>query len=172
MEEQANYLVTTFQLLLANVHSNPSSANMEHPCVACLLEAKALGIQCDSCNRCCHPRCAHKETGVWAPKVVVVTHGCPLGAVCCPYQAACSSCRSTTMNERGDSVVNCGNHPNSLRQGGGVMFLTRSNIPAIQRHDLDSNCELLWVELILPAMKILGVLYCPPSSPSSQFSLL
>ena len=26
------------------------------------------------------------------------------------------------------------------RQGGGVMLLTRSNIPAIQRHDLDSNC--------------------------------
>lgn len=103
--------------------------------------------------------------------MVVVAHGCPLGAVCCPYQAACSSCRSVTMNERGDSVVNCGNHPNSLRQRGGVMFLTRSNIPAIRRHDLDSNCELFWVELILPAMKILGVLYCPPSSPSSQFSL-
>ena len=99
-----------------------------------------------------------------------MTHGCPLGAVCCPYQAACSSCRSVTMNERGDSVVNCGNHPNSLRQRGGVMLLTRSNIPAIRRHDLDSNCELFWVELILPAMKILGVLYCPPSSPSSHFS--
>ena len=26
------------------------------------------------------------------------------------------------------------------RQRGGVMLLTRSNIPAIQRHDLDSNC--------------------------------
>ena len=32
---------------------------MEHPCVACSSEVRVLGIQCDLCNRWCHPGCAH-----------------------------------------------------------------------------------------------------------------
>ena len=59
------------------------------------------------------------------------------------------------------------------RQGGGVMLLTKNTISAIRRHEFDSNCELLWVELMLSAKKILiGVFYCPPSSSSDYLSQL
>ena len=53
--------------------------------------------------------------------MVVMTHGCALGACCLPSLSSrslfeLSLCRSTTMNEIRDSVVNCAeNHPNSLR---------------------------------------------------------
>ena len=47
------------------------------------------------------------------------------------------------------------------------------NTYKIFRRDLDSNCELLWVELVLPAIKILvGVFYHPPSSPREYLSQL
>ena len=59
------------------------------------------------------------------------------------------------------------------RQGGGAMLLTKNTISAIRRHEFDSNCELLWVELMLSAKKILiGVFYCPPSSSSDYLSQL
>ncbi len=55
------------------------------------------------------------------------------------------------------------------RQGGGVMLSINSSIPAVRTQDLESDCELLWVELTLPAAKILvGAFYRPPGpSPDS-----
>ena len=35
------------------------------------------------------------------------------------------------------------------RHGGGVMLVVRNNIPASRRQDLETDCELLWVELSL-----------------------
>ena len=49
--------------------------------------------------------------------------------------------------------------------GGGVMLMVRNNVPTTRRSDLESLCELMWVELSLNALKILvGVFYNPPSS--------
>ncbi len=57
------------------------------------------------------------------------------------------------------------------RQGGGVMLVLRNGIPAIRRTDLETDCELLWVE-ITPASAssnfLLGVFYRPPGTISSS----
>lgn len=52
------------------------------------------------------------------------------------------------------------------RHGGGVMLMLKSTIPAIRRYDLESHCELLWIEITTITTKILfGVFYSPPSGP-------
>ena len=51
------------------------------------------------------------------------------------------------------------------RHGGGVMLVMRSDIPAYRRYDLETNCELLWVELTTTSRNVLvGVFYRPPNS--------
>ena len=51
------------------------------------------------------------------------------------------------------------------RHGGGVMLVLISGIPAYRHYDLETNCELLWVELTTTLRNILvGVFYCPPNS--------
>ena len=51
------------------------------------------------------------------------------------------------------------------RHGGGVMIMIRNNIPAIRRPDLETSCEVLWIELPLRSKPILlGVFYRPPIS--------
>lgn len=51
---------------------------------------------------------------------------------------------------------------------GGVMLLIRSDISAVRRQDLETGCELVWIQLFLPSSKpLIGarVYYRPPSSP-------
>jgi len=31
------------------------------------------------------------------------------------------------------------------RHGGGIMFLTKHSLQAVERHDLEEDCELMWV---------------------------
>ena len=51
------------------------------------------------------------------------------------------------------------------RKGGGVMLLVRNTIGAVRRHDLETGCEVLWVELSRWHQKTLfGVFYRPPDS--------
>ena len=51
------------------------------------------------------------------------------------------------------------------RHGGGVMLVLRSGIPAYRHYDLETNCELLWVELTTTLRNVLvGVFYRPPNS--------
>ena len=51
------------------------------------------------------------------------------------------------------------------RHGGGVMLYVKNSISAIRRMDLETNCEVLWVELSTgPSKVLLGTFYCPPSS--------
>ena len=51
------------------------------------------------------------------------------------------------------------------RHGGGVMLLVREDIPAIRRQDLKTNCEVLWLKLLLiPSKLFVGVFYNPSSS--------
>ena len=50
---------------------------------------------------------------------------------------------------------------------GGVMLLLRSGIPAIRRTDLETDCEVLWVEITSATSSILlGVFYRPPATDS------
>ena len=59
------------------------------------------------------------------------------------------------------------------RQGGGVMIFVRNNIPATRRHDLETDCELLWIELCLkPSTILLGIFYRPPHNDSKYLSYL
>ena len=49
--------------------------------------------------------------------------------------------------------------------GGGVMLIVSDSIPSVRRQDLESTCELQWVELKLnPSNLLVGVFYNPPSS--------
>ena len=49
------------------------------------------------------------------------------------------------------------------RHGGGVMLIIRDSIAATRRYDLETDCELLWVELTSPLLNVLvGVFYNPP----------
>ena len=51
------------------------------------------------------------------------------------------------------------------RRGGGVMLYVKNSISAIRRTDLETNCEVLWVELSTgPSKVLLGTFYRPPSS--------
>ena len=51
------------------------------------------------------------------------------------------------------------------RHGGGVMFIDKEGIPAVRRHNLETDCELLWVELSFTSTNVLvGVFYNPPNS--------
>ena len=40
------------------------------------------------------------------------------------------------------------------RHGGGVMLMVREDIPAIRRQDLETNCEVLWVELSFVPLEV------------------
>ena len=54
------------------------------------------------------------------------------------------------------------------RHGGGVMLVVDATIPAKRRQDLETDCELLWIELSLSPTNILfGVFYNPPDSSGS-----
>lgn len=46
------------------------------------------------------------------------------------------------------------------RNGGGVMLVIQSDIPVAYRENLETNCELLWEEIIFALSSIL--LHCPP----------
>ena len=51
------------------------------------------------------------------------------------------------------------------RHGGGVLLLVHKSVPCRLREDLDSGCELIWVQLSLHKKDILmGVHYRPPGS--------
>ena len=59
------------------------------------------------------------------------------------------------------------------RHGRGVMLVVDASIPAKRRQDLETDCELLWIELSLtPANVLVGVFYNPPDSPSSTMTQL
>ena len=52
------------------------------------------------------------------------------------------------------------------------MMLLRSSISTIRRSDIETNCEVLWVELSLGTNKVLlGTFYRPPNSSSEQLDL-
>lgn len=49
------------------------------------------------------------------------------------------------------------------RHGGGVMLIIRDSIAATRKYDLETECELLWVELTSSPLNVLiGVFYNPP----------
>ena len=49
------------------------------------------------------------------------------------------------------------------RHGGGVLLIVHNSIPSTRRQDLETDCELLWVELSLtPTNLLVGVYYNPP----------
>jgi len=51
------------------------------------------------------------------------------------------------------------------RHGGGVMVYTKSSVSATRRTDIETTCEVLWVELSTRTSKVLlGTYYHPPSS--------
>jgi len=51
------------------------------------------------------------------------------------------------------------------RHGGGVMVYTKSSVSATRRTDIETTCEVLWVELSTRTSKVLlGTFYRPPSS--------
>ena len=53
------------------------------------------------------------------------------------------------------------------RHGGGVLLLVHEIIPCRQREDLESDCELIWVQLSLQKKNVLvGVYYSILSTPS------
>ena len=46
------------------------------------------------------------------------------------------------------------------RHGGGVMLVFKSSIPVLRRYDLETDCELLWIEVCLRNSKMfLGGVY-------------
>ena len=50
------------------------------------------------------------------------------------------------------------------RHGGGIMFLTKHSLQAVERHDLEEDCELMWVEIPTKVNPTLfGLFYCPPN---------
>ena len=52
------------------------------------------------------------------------------------------------------------------RHGGGVLLLVHKSITFRQREELESDCELIWVQLSLQKKNVLvGVYYRPPGSP-------
>ena len=55
------------------------------------------------------------------------------------------------------------------RHGGGILLLVKSSIPAVRRHDLETTCELLWVEI---HKTLFGVFYRPPNSPPEYIDQL
>jgi len=57
------------------------------------------------------------------------------------------------------------------RHGGGIMLILKSDISAVRGEDLETDCELLWTEIIKDSSNImLGVFYRPPGSGSSPLS--
>ena len=45
------------------------------------------------------------------------------------------------------------------------MILVNSTIPAVRMHDLETNCEILWIKLLTkPDSFLFGVFYRPPNS--------
>ena len=53
------------------------------------------------------------------------------------------------------------------RQGGGLMLM---NIPAMRQNDLETNCELIWIELTATSIpRIIGFYYWPQNH--NTFSL-
>jgi len=54
-------------------------------------------------------------------------------------------------------------HKDRHRHGGDVMILVREGINVIRHCDLETNCELLWIELLShQGSTLLGIFYCPP----------
>ena len=59
------------------------------------------------------------------------------------------------------------------RHGGGMMLILKSDISVVRREDLETDCELLWTEIIKDSSSImLGVFYRPPGSGYSPLSEL
>ena len=51
------------------------------------------------------------------------------------------------------------------RHGGGVMILVCSTIAAVEMLDLETNCEILWLKLLIaPSSFLFGVFYRSPGS--------
>jgi len=59
------------------------------------------------------------------------------------------------------------------RHGGGVMIFVKACINAVRRCDLETNCELLWIELLgKKGSTLLGTFYRPPCSSDSDLQSL
>ena len=56
------------------------------------------------------------------------------------------------------------------RHGGGILVLVRDNLTAVRRPDLESDCELLWLELFTQIGPVLFGTFC--RSPNSDVSAL
>lgn len=48
--------------------------------------------------------------------------------------------------------------------GGGVFILIKSNIPTVRRPDLETHCELVWLQLFTKGGLFFGVFYHPPTT--------
>ena len=59
------------------------------------------------------------------------------------------------------------------RHGGGIMLVLRNYLSAVHRTDLETDCEILWVEIIIASFSILfGVFYRAPGSGSAPLNTL
>ena len=63
---------------------------------------------------------------------------------------------------------------NKGRAYGGVLIAAKNNFICVQRQDLDSNCELLWVEIKITGAKpvLVGSFYCTPNEKIEYLSYL
>ena len=53
------------------------------------------------------------------------------------------------------------------------MLIVHNSIPSTRRLDLETECELLWVELTLnPTNLLVGIFYNPPGLPSGPLGYL
>ena len=59
------------------------------------------------------------------------------------------------------------------RHGGGVMILAKKGITIVHRDDLETDCEIVWIELMgLTLPIVIGVFYRPPSATMSVLEQL
>ena len=73
-------------------------------------------------------------------------------------------------------LVDCSKHRvfrrDRDRHGRGVMVIVNSNLPAVRREDFETECEIIWIELMRRKMPILfGVFYRPPNTAANLSQL-
>ena len=50
------------------------------------------------------------------------------------------------------------------RRGGRILLATKNHMTSFRRHDLESDCELIWVEITTSIKLLFGVFYRPPNT--------
>lgn len=64
---------------------------------------------------------------------------------------------------------------NRTRHGGGILLACNTELGCVRRLDFETDCEVLWCEMIIPSQGskfLVGVFYRPPSSDAAYLSEL